>query len=211
MIISNKQKIILVGILISIIAILFIYFSQKKNNATPNPAPTLGPLAITYTIPATNSPNISVFDPIMITFNQPVDPVAVTANSDPAEDWTYSQVAPNVIKIDHKLYLRVATTYNLNIFLHGSPIKTIVFETAHEQNDPRFLQGLQADVNKNFPLGSLTPYKTVNFRVIYTAPFTLEIQTVGAISSKDATSQVQEWVKSNGIDPSTHKYIVTHQ
>lgn len=197
-----KQKLIITSIVIALVAI-FIYLSQKKVGTN-----TSTPITITSSIPNNGASEVSVFDPITITFNQKIDPLTIMVSSDPSENWTVSQNTPNSIKIDHKLYLRVSTTYKLTVLQHNSLVGTLTFETAHEQNDPRQLQNLQSELNKNYPLASLTPYETTNYRVVYSAPLTLEIQLKGSITTQNAISQVQSWVKSNGIDPTTHKYII---
>ncbi len=201
-----KQKLIIAGVIITAVTItIFIYLSQKKVIT-----PTSTPILITKSAPSEGSIGVSVFDPISITFNQPVDSVSVTVMSEPSENWTTSQISPNIIKVDHKLYLKVSTTYKLNILQHGNLVGTLVFETAREQNDPRQLQNLQLELDKNYPLASLTPYQTPDYRVVYSAPLTLGITLKTSIEKQTAISQVQTWVKSNGVDPETHKYIVTN-
>lgn len=181
-----------------------MYFSQKGASIISKP------FTITNSTPTENALGVSVFDPITITFNQPVDSSSVTVTSNPSENWTTSQITPNTVKVGHELYLRVSTTYKLTISQNGNAIETLTFVTAHEQNDPRQLQGLQSDLNKNYPLASLTPYETSDYRVIYSAPLTLEIDLKNSIGTQEAITQVQAWVKSNGVDPGTHKYNVVN-
>lgn len=203
---SIKHKVKIADILILVLIALVIYFifsSKQKKNVIPQQ-----PVLISSSIPANNSSGASVFDPISITFNQPIDASTINITSDPAENWTISQIRQNSIDVNHKLYLRVSTNYTLNISQHGSIIGTIVFETSHEQNDPRELQGLQADLDKNYPLISLTPHITSDYQVVYIAPLTLEIDLKSSISAQDAISQIKSWVQSNGVDPATHKYNV---
>lgn len=201
----TKKKVIIISItLVAFIIIFAILFMPKKKQTT---TPSV-PLAITSTVPAKDSSEVSVFDPITIMFNQDVDPASVTVTSDPAENWTTTQLSPNTIRADHKLYLKVATTYHLTIFLHGSPFDTLLFQTASDQNDPRQIQNLQSEVKKDYPLAQFTPYKNINYRVVYSAPLTLEIDISGSIDPQQAISQVQTWVSTHGVNPSTHKYVV---
>ncbi len=188
-------------VLIMIIAFVTLIFYLLRHGQS-----TQKPLAITGSIPAENASGVSVFDPITITFNQAVDSSNITVTSLPSENWSISQEAPNLIKIDHQLYLHVATAYKLTILQNNSILGTLAFETAHEQNDPRDYQITQAILKKNYPLASLIPYQTPDYRVIYSAPLTLEIDITSSMSSEVAISQVKSWVQSNGIDPSTHKY-----
>lgn len=200
-----RQKLIIVGsaIIAVVVVTIIILFFQKKSPITQMQ------LAITSSTPAGNSIGVSVFDPVTITFNQNVNASDFTAASDPGEDWTIIQSSPNTIEIDHKLYLRVFTDYKLTVFQHSTTVDVISFQTAQEQNDPRLLQTIQSQTDKDYPLASLLPYENSYYRVVYSAPLTLEIDLKGSgINPQDAITQVQQWVKSNGVDPATHKYIV---
>lgn len=197
-----RKKIVIAGIIVVLILMvgIVIYLLNKK-------APTTS-LAITSSVPTNNASNVDVFGSITLTFNQEVNADDLTVTSDPSEIWTIAQVSKNSVRINHKLYLRVATKYKLAILRGTDVAGTLNFETAHDQNDPRQLQNLQTQLDENYPLASSTPYKTPNYRIIYSAPLTLEIDLTGPISSQGAITQVQLWVKSHGVDPSTHKYIV---
>lgn len=200
---QKRNKIIIFTILIFVIIASFFIYLLLKNQTVSSV-----PISITSSVPAENFTKTSVLDPITITFNQPIDSSSLYVSSSPSEEWSVIQNTPNSVSLEHAQYLRVATAYKITILQSGNLIGTLDFETAQEQNDPRQLQGLQLQMNKNYPLASLTPYGTSNFIVVYTAPLTLEIQIRGSISAEDAISQVKSWVESNGIDPSTHKYNV---
>jgi methionine-rich copper-binding protein CopC len=202
---KSKLKIILIAIfvILAILSVIFIISSTGKKNI-PTSTPTIKSIT-----PADNSTGFSVFDPVKITFNQTIDPSAIEVASFPSENWSVSQTAQDTVNLNHESYLRVATSYKVTISYNGESIETINFETANSQNDPRQLQSLQSELDKNYPLASLTPYETPDYRVVYSAPLTFEIDIKGNLSEQEAISQVQSWVKSNGVDPSTHKYIVT--
>lgn len=197
-----RKKLIFGGIIIALIVFVAIIYSLR-NKKTPTAL-----LAITGSTPAENASAVDVFSPVTITFNQDVDSQSLVISSEPSEVWEVSQTSKNSIKIDHKLYLRVATKYKLSILQNGELVGSINFETAHDQNDPRQLQNLKTQLNDSYPLASFTPYQTPNFRVVYSAPLTLEIDLTGSLDSQAAIGQVQSWVRSHGIDPSTHKYDV---
>jgi hypothetical protein len=198
-----KRKLIIIGViaLVALVTIV-IYVSQKKSQG-----PTPSSVTITGSTPTEGASKVSVFDPIIITFNQTVDPASITVTSDPPENWTVSQDTPRSVTIDHNLYLKIATSYILTVMQHGSVIGTLAFETAQDQNDPRLLQSLKSQLNTDYPLASLTPYETADYHVVYSAPLTLEIDIKSSIAPQDAILQVQSWVKSQGVDPATHKYI----
>jgi hypothetical protein len=202
---NSKQKLIIAGVAVFIIIIAVVFVSLSRRSRTE---PTTTEVSIVSSIPAQGASGVSVFDPIVVTFNQDVDQLTFTATSDPTENWTVSQNTPDSLKIDHKLYLRVATTYKLTVLQHGFPIGEITFETAREQNDPRLLQNLQSELDRDYPLAKLTPYETPDYRVVYSAPLTFEIGLKSSIETQEAISQVQSWVLSHGVDPSTHKFEV---
>lgn len=197
-----RLKLLFGGVII--ILIVFVAIILYLRNKT---APTV-PLTITGSVPAENATAVDVFSPITVTFNQDVNPESLSVSSDPIEAWDVTRISTNSVKLDHKLYLRVATRYRINILNDGNVVGSLSFETAHDQNDPRQLQNLKSQLNEGYPLASYTPYQTPNFRVVYSAPLTLEIDLTTSLSPQDAISQVQLWVRSHGIDPSTHKYNV---
>lgn len=196
-----KKIVVIIIVFITIVATL-IYVLQKKSTVTQMP------VSIANSTPEQDAIDVSVFNPIIITFNERVDSSTIKVTSDPVENWSISQNTPTTIKVDHQLYLRVSTTYKLTVSQNGNTIGTLIFETANEQNDPRQLQQLQSDLDKNYPLASLTPYETPDYKVVYTAPLTLGISIKSSISPQDAISKIKSWVESNGVDPTTHKYII---
>jgi len=198
-----KQKLIILGIiiLVAFLVALFVYLSQKK-------VTTLAPPTITSSVPSEGATGVNVFDSLTFTFDQPVDSTSLRFTSEPSENWKVSQKTPNSVDLDHEEYLRVATKYKITILQNGSLVGILNFETAHDQNDPRQLQNLQSEITKNYPLASFTPYETTKYRVVYSAPLTLEVDLKISMNSQDVINEVKSWVKSYGVDPDTHKYIV---
>lgn len=196
--IKPRTLIIIFAIIIVFIVTLVVYLLQKGRQTE---------LSITNSVPQDNATEASVFNPITITFNQSVDAKNVTVFSDPSENWTVSQTGDSTtIRIDHEKYLSVATKYELAISVSNKSVGKITFQTAHEKNDPRLLQDLKSDLDNKYPLASQTPYQTPNYRIIYVAPLTLEIDITGSIAAEDAIAEVKSWVQQQGIDPTTHKY-----
>lgn len=187
----------------SLISIAFILISTRKRTIT-----TTGNIVITSSLPADGEIGVSVFNPIELTFNQEVDPLLVEVFSDPSETWSLNQKTNNSFELNHKSYLRVATKYQMTIKYNGDNIGSLSFVTAKEQNDPRLLQTLQSEMDRDYPLAKLTPYETPELSVVYSAPLTLEIDIKGQISTAEAILKIQSWVKQKGTDPSTHKYTI---
>lgn len=203
-----NKKFVFLAILagLSVLSVFFILTSTQKKKIT-----TTGDVKISSSIPANESSGFSVFDTVSLTFNQDIDPDSIKIFSEPSETWSVHQISQNSVELEHKLYLRVATKYKIVISYDDKNIGTLNFETASEQNDPRLLQSLQSEMDKNYPLAKETPYETSDYRVVYSAPLTLDIYIKSNISTQEATLKIQSWVRQNGIDPSTHKYTIdTH-
>jgi len=194
--------------LLFIASLIFIFMSisthKKKTVTVEN-------IQIISSVPANESSSFSVFDPIVLTFNQEINPTSINVFSDPYEVWSVYQRSENSVVLNHKSYLSVATKYKLTISYNNKVVGTLNFETAKEQNDPKLLQSLQLEMDRDYPLAKLTPYETPDYKVVYVAPLTLEISIKSQINSQTAIEKVQSWVKQNGIDPSTHKYVVAQQ
>lgn len=199
----NKRYIIFIILtVLSLFSIVFIFLSTRKKTVV-----TTGNVKVVFSVPTDGANGVSVFNPIELKFNQEVDPSLIEVFSDPSETWTVKQTQQGSFELNHKSYLRVATKYKLTISYDGKVVDTLNFETVKEQNDPRMLQNYQDEMDKDYPLAKLTPYETPDYRVVYTAPLTLEINIKSLISTQAATLKIQSWVRQNGEDPSTHKYI----
>jgi len=60
-------------------------------------------------------------------------------------------------------------------------------------------------LKKKFPLIEFLPYETNNFSVDYIAPLHLQVRIKNATFSAQIKQEATNWIKSHGIDPSTHK------
>lgn len=201
--IKRKTIILILFAAASLLSIVFIFVSTRKKTVV-----TTGNIEINSSTPTNESVGVSVFDPIELTFNQEVDTSLIEVFSEPSETWSVNQTQQGSVELNHKSFLRVATKYKLTISYDGKIVDVLTFETAKEQNDPRMLQNLQSEMDRDYPLAKLTPYETPEYKVVYVAPLTLEINIKSLISTQAATLKIQSWVKQNGEDPSTHKYIL---
>ena len=76
-----------------------------------------------------------------------------------------------------------------------------------ERGDPNFEKALNKSLFKYFPLLNDIPYKTSEFEVIYSQPLQLTVHLQPNISTQSAQVKVLNWIRSNGVDPSTHEII----
>jgi len=201
--ILNKKFLLFLAIL-SIGTLLFsLFFSQKTRLGLPQ---------LVYSTPTTNSLGADVFNPVMIQFDKPILVKDFTIISSPEESWDLAQEGQNSLRISHSLALRPSTKYQLVLSWKSSPLPALTFTTQSSQGDPRLVQTLTQELNRDYPLAKLTPYNTPLYRVVYSAPMTLEITIKNrGISSQKATEEVRSWVTSVGGDATTHKYIISNQ
>jgi hypothetical protein len=166
-------------------------------------------LVLTSQNPAEGDTKFSVYDSPTFSFNQTVAAEDFTASSIPEESWQIVQSGPNAVSLSHKLYLQVSQSYELTLTHRSGFTKTIRFTTRAEQNDPRYLQGVQKDMDKNYPLATSFPYETNLLSAIYLSPLTIEITIKSPyLTSTQAISQIKAYISNKGGDASIHKYVV---
>jgi hypothetical protein len=193
------KNLLIVAILLGIISFIIYLFSLLS--------PKL-PIII-KSLPKHNSLQNSVTNPLIIQFDAPVIFSDFTIISTPKEDWTISQVDNQTISINHQKYLFSNTKYMITLSYKGRPLPDYVFTTAAGQSDPRFLQDIKLKMDMQFPLMAITPYNTSQYRVVYSAPLTLEITIKNRnLTTVEAIDQVKSWVTKNGGDADSHKYVI---
>jgi hypothetical protein len=130
-------------------------------------------------------------------------------SSVPEENWNVSQTDTQTLSLGHSQYLKSNTSYLINIIYKTKPLTSLAFITAGGQADPRYYQQVQADLSSKYPLATYTPYDTPLYRVVYSAPMTLEITLKSpTISRAQAISDIKSWVTSIGGDASSHQYVI---
>jgi len=195
---SNKKFLIVLAILA--VGTMIYSFLPKK---------IITPTLLSST-PIEKSTKASVFDPLKFTYDQPVLLSKIKATSIPEENWNIEQDSPTSIILTHKRFLLTNQPYVVNIYYNDKLANTLSFTTKAEQNDPRYLQTVQATMDRDFPLALKLPYSTDSYRVVYSAPMTLEISIKNPnILPDKATSDIKSWVTSVGGDASAHKYIIS--
>lgn len=161
-------------------------------------------------IPTQNAQKVSLTNPIQLKFDQKIDPSLLAINSEPSEVWsTQIEGDGSLLTLKSKQLLRVETKYSLHIAYQNQPLYTLNFKTLPQQGDPRYTQEVLLEMDRDYPLSTKLPYTTNSYRVVYSAPMTLEISLKNTdLSSADAISEIKSWVTKNGGDSMAHKYIV---
>lgn len=183
-----------------LVVIIAIYlFIKNSSSSLPQ---------LLQSTPPNESTNASVFAPLTLTYNQILDPSQLSASSIPEENWSISSNGTKII-LNHSKYLHANKHYELNIYYQDKLITTLSFKTNAEQNDPRYLQTVQEEMDKDYPLATSFPHETNQYRVVYSAPLTLQITLkTDLLTDEQAIEQIRSWVEKNGGDPDSHKYTV---
>ncbi|MFH2085527.1 MAG: Ig-like domain-containing protein [bacterium] len=194
---TNKKFLLSLAAL-AFITLIFSLFPKKQ--ALPT---------IIASNPDSNATQVSVYNPLEITFDQDISPTSFSITSIPSEDWSLSLKSPRVLTLSHTLYLQTNKLYTLNLSYNNQSLTTLTFTTKEERNDPRYLQDVQKDMDRDYPLATKLPYNTPSYRVVYSAPLTLEITLKSqTISSTKAIADIKSWVTQNGGDAAAHKYVI---
>jgi hypothetical protein len=198
----TKKYIIILGI----IAFLFLIFSLIYKPIEPLPQ-------LLTSLPAQDSQKVSLTDPVRLKFDQEVDPSLLTITSTPTEEW-FIQAGDDksIIILKSKQYFHVETKYVINISYKNEPISTLNFKTIAQQGDPRYTQEVLSEMDRDYPIAVKLPYTSNLYRVIYSAPMTLEISIKNDnILPEKAFSDIRAWVTSVGGDADAHKYVISDE
>lgn len=185
-------------IILSVIALAIILWPSPKAKLT-----------VVSQKPTEGETKFSVYESPTFTFNQEVFAEDFSVNSIPEETWQIIQSSPDTITLAHKLHLQVNHDYQLTLTHRSGFSVAIHFTTKAEQNDPRYLQGVQADMDRDYPLATSFPYETNLLSAIYSAPLTIQITIKSPyLTSSQAIAQMKAYVSGKGGDASVHKYVV---
>lgn len=197
----NKKFLIGLSTL-AIVTLIYSLFSSSKN--------LLALPTIIKSTPAQGVVGVDVFRPITIQYDKNVFIDDLDINSEPSEKWELIQVGPDTIGLTHKLALRPSTKYSLILSWKNQPLSPLVFTTLASQGDPRLVQTLTEEFNRDYPLAKKTPYISDTYYVVYSAPMVLEITIKNpAITPEKAFSEIRAWVTSVGGDANAHKYVIS--
>lgn len=197
---TNKK--ILIGF--SVFTLLVFIVSLILKPATPLPE-------VTKTSPVERSTKVNYFDPISFTFNQDIDPNLLKLTSIPEESWMIKPINTRSVSYSSVQYFQVNTQYTLTLHYNNEPIYTLTFTTLPQQSDPRYVQEVNNELKRDYPLAVKTPLDRPGFSVVYKSPLTLEITLKEGIEERsEIINAVRDWVKENGLDPDSHTYTFSN-
>lgn len=163
---------------------------------------------IPKTIPNLADPNA----PLTLMFDRAVALNDFSFTLKPAEEIMPEATDQTTIVINFKKPRAINLKYLLTANYKNSPLFELTFTTNVSQNtqyDARFNQEIQKELDQDYPLITQTPHNTPLYRVVYSAPMTLEITIKNpSIGSTEAIADAKEWVRSLGGDVEAHKYVI---
>jgi hypothetical protein len=86
----------------------------------------------------------------------------------------------------------------------GQILSQTSFATIQLDSDPYIPYQIEETNKKYFPLLEWIPYNTKEFSVYYAEPLALEVKIYQG-EQKTIEPKVLDWIRSHGIEPSTHK------
>ena len=161
-------------------------------------------------VPTNNSTKFGLVNqPITFTFANPINSSEFILTSTPDAEWQLTQVGPKSLVTQHSKPLLRLTKYTLNLLWNNTLLTSFSFTTEDTQTDYELIEDIKTEVARDFPLASKLPYETTQYKVVYSAPLTLVITIKNPLlTSAKAIEDIQSWVKSQGFDPATHKFVV---
>ena len=194
----TPKTILVFGLITLTTFIAAVFLSLKQSRA-----------AVVVSIPKSNAINVRLGQSILLDFNQEINADYLEIQSIPEESWEISNQDSDTIILAHKLAFHPSTNYILNIFAEAELVHSLTFTTEKSQGDIRLIQTIEDKMKIDYPLSKKLPYETARFKVVYSAPLTLEITSKNPnLKSQELIDAVKSWVIQNGADASTHKYIV---
>lgn len=133
-----------------------------------------------------------------------------TLTSTPNVNFTLSLPSPNTLLANHSLAFQPATTYTLTLSWQGHILQTHTLTTIKSQEDPLLIQNMNDELARDYPLAQKLPYNIPSYRLVYSAPMTLEITLKNPnLTSAEVIDEVKSWVTSVGGNADAHKYVIS--
>lgn len=198
----KHKKVIIIFSFLAITSLAFSFFITRK-------------ITIVSSLPKNNSNITNVNTSIILEFNQKINLDNIKLTITPEESLTLTQIENTKVVIDFDKPLQINSKYSVLIFYKEKQIDQLFFTTnisSDIQYDARFLEEVQKNMDNKYPIIAKTPYNNSLYRVVYSAPLTLEITLKNPnITTEKAISDIRTWVESVGGDATAHKYIISNK
>ena len=197
---TNKKFLIIFGLITLVIFIISL--TIKPPTHLPE---------VVKTTPIDRSTKVNYFDKISYVFNSDLDPNLLTLASIPEENWQKSPKNTREVIFNSAQYLQVNTQYTLTLSYNQIPIHNLTFTTIPQQSDPRYVQEVNNELKRDYPLAVKTPLERPGFSAVYSKPLTLEITLKEGVDERsEIVNTIRDWVKENGLDPDSHTYTFSN-
>ena len=197
---TNKKFLIIFGLITLVIFIISL--TIKPPTHLPE---------VVKTTPIDRSTKVNYFDKISYVFNSDLDPNLLTLTSIPEENWQKSPKNTREVIFNSAQYLQVNTQYTLTLSYDQIPIHNLTFTTIPQQGDPRYVQEVNNELKRDYPLAVKTPLERPGFSAVYSKPLTLEITLKAGVNERsEIVNTIRDWVKENGLDPDSHTYTFSN-
>lgn len=164
---------------------------------------------ITSTTPVQLMQNYPIFNPLIFSFKEPVLVSQTRFTLSPNIPFDLVQTKENIITLTPKRPLQPSTRYTVSVFWEDREIYSLDFTTQASQTDAALLESMRVELGRDYPLGQKLPLNTPQYRVVYSAPLTLEITSKNPnLTSEELIDEIKSWVAQNGGDASAHKYVI---
>lgn len=172
---------------------------------------SVGPQApiLSSTTPMPNTQNYSIFNSLVYSFKDPVLVAQLQFTLSPEIPFELVQTKDNIITLTPKRPLQPSTRYTATTTWNNKVIYILNFTTQASQTDAALIESMKTELERDYPLGQKLPLITSQYRVVYSAPLTLEIALTNPnLTSAEAINEIKSWVTKNGGDASAHKYVI---
>lgn len=169
------------------------------------------PLTVLNVYPPNQTENVPLdLKTIQIGFNRPLKKTnEIKIIVSPAIDFNREE-NKTVVLLKLKEKLKSGTIYGLEI--QKMPAQILIYSWSFKtkeimktgRGDVTLFDFFEKNTGENYPLAPFVPYHSQNFSLDYIGPRHLQVVLKGE-DKESIKEEVFAWIKSQGIDPSTHK------
>jgi len=151
-------------------------------------------------VPAPGQDNVNLGSLIKVSFDK--NPETVEYKIEP-ETPSEKTIEGNLLIIRPRSQLSFNTVYNIYLFSKQKQFYSWYFKTRMQTEEDMVKE--ETDLTEEYyPLYKLVPYKGEGFRANYIGKLHLRVEYKG---EQDVVKEkVFEWVESNNVDPTSHRY-----
>jgi hypothetical protein len=190
----SQTKKIIIGLLLIIILITLIVVSSSRKK----------PLGIVQVYPNPESKNVDVKTDINVIFDQEPSLKDISFKINPEFEFK-QELFDRSLVITPKENLQGNTTYHIDVLIEKENIFSWTFST-RKLSESEVIEIEVEETQRMYPLANYLPLKTDSYRLTYIKPMVLQV-TLKTGSEMEVEEEIKEWIKSKGIDPSTHQIV----